>query len=97
MMSIQRWYITILLIALCAVGILVNCVYKTFDDNWLDNGSSYLCSDCRKLGFICMIGECSRCGDMTASAAFKYCYDCAKELDCCQHCGRSRWMDELVP
>ena len=37
-----------------------------------------------------MDGECERCGATTGTISYKYCYDCAKELNCCQMCGIER-------
>ena len=72
-----------LLLILC---FLVNCA----GEPWLDNDVVYFCPDCRGKYYVDMVGECERCNGMTASCAFKYCYDCAKELNCCQMCGVER-------
>jgi|GEM_PF-1590873 len=60
------------------------------DKNWFDNGATYMCYEYSQLGYPQMIGTCQRCGGMTASYAFLYCYDCAKKLNRCQHCGVER-------
>jgi len=84
----------VLLLALC---FLTSCVERMGDDGWLDSGRHYFCPDCQGRAHLDAIGTCSRCGDMTSSISFKYCYECAKELDRCQYCGRPRWFDRMVP
>lgn len=79
-----------LLLVLC---FLINCT----GEPWLDNGANYLCPECQDKPFLHAIGECERCGDMTVSISLKYCYDCAKELNRCQMCGRPRWFNQLRP
>lgn len=72
-----------LLLVLC---FLVNCI----GEGWLDDGSNYLCSECRELGALCALGSCERCGTEVSTISYKYCYDCTKELNCCQRCGVER-------
>ena len=72
-----------LLLILC---FLVNCT----GEPWLDNGANYLCPECKYKLVLFMDGECERCGATTGTISYKYCYDCAKELNCCQMCGIER-------
>jgi len=72
-----------LLLVLC---FLVNCT----GEPWLDNGANYLCPECKYLPVWYMLGECERCGAEISTISYKYCYDCAKELNCCQMCGIER-------
>jgi hypothetical protein len=64
-----------LLLVLC---FLVNCT----GEPWLDNGAVYLCSECKGKYVLDTVGECQRCEGLTSSSSYKYCYDCAKELNC---------------
>ena len=72
-----------LLIILC---FFVNCA----GEPWLDNGANYLCPECKDKLVLYMDGECERCDATTGTISYKYCYDCAKELNCCQMCGIER-------
>ena len=72
-----------LLIVLC---FLVNCT----GEPWLDNGVNYLCPECKNGPAVHVYGPCGRCDTATITISFKYCYDCAKELNCCQRCGIER-------
>ena len=72
-----------LLIVLC---FLVNCT----GEPWVDDGNRYLCPECKHRLVLWEIGSCERCGATTGTIANKYCYDCAKELNCCQRCGVER-------
>lgn len=59
-------------------------------DEWQDEQGIYLCPDCRDKAYVYMVGSCERCGEMTASISFMYCYDCVKETNACQRCGVER-------
>jgi hypothetical protein len=72
-----------LLIILC---FLVNCI----GEQWVDDGKRYLCPECKNLRALCVLGSCERCGTAISTISYKYCYDCAKELNCCQRCGIER-------
>jgi RecJ-like exonuclease len=77
-----------LFIIIVMLLLFLNC--NKIDGEWFDNGLNYLCPECRDKGFLTTIGTCQRCGGMTSSISFKYCYDCAKELNRCQCCGVER-------
>ncbi len=72
-----------LLLILC---FLINCT----GEPWVDDGNRYLCPECKDRLVLCAIGSCERCGAQTSTVSYKYCYDCAKELNCCQMCGIER-------
>ena len=72
-----------LLIVLC---FLVNCT----SEPWVDDGNRYLCPECKDSPFLQLGDICERCGAGTDVNPLKYCYDCAKELNCCQRCGIER-------
>jgi len=80
----------LLIFSLTLIGLFVACEHG-FLDGWLDDdGISYLCPLCREKGVDTGRGTCERCGAHTIPMCYKYCYDCAKELDCCQYCGIER-------
>ena len=61
------------------------------NDDWHDDGMSlYVCPQCYGAVLLPAEGECERCGATTRTIYYKYCYDCAKELNCCQRCGKKR-------
>lgn len=39
-------------------------------------------------GYLCMCGNCERCGAQTAYIAFSYCGKCSRELGACRECGK---------
>ena len=73
-----------LLIVLC---FLVNCI----GEQWFDDGEKYLCPECKYRQFYDYGFICERCGASIPYSPVIYCYDCAKELNCCQRCGIERW------
>ena len=82
----------ILLFALCSLLLFVACRSGEHTDEWLNNGSVYLCPNCRGGYYVDEVGECENCNGMTSSCAFKYCYDCAREMNVCQYCGVERYF-----
>ena len=70
----------ILLLVLC---VLIDCT----SDGWLDDGEKYLCSECRDV-YVSELAPCMHCS--VNSTPYQYCYDCAKDLNCCQSCGKER-------
>lgn len=62
---------------------------------WQDDGIHYFCPDCQDGAYFDMVGTCARCGGGTPSISHKYCYDCAKEIDACQWCGKERWFWDI--
>lgn len=48
------------------------------------------CKKCKNQSGIASIGQCSKpnCGNTTSSGANKYCETCAKQLNCCERCGK---------
>ena len=68
-----------LLLVLC---FLVNCI----GDGWYDDGSMYLCPECKDHPYFQLGDICERCGAGTNVNPLKYCYDCAIELNSCQCC-----------
>jgi hypothetical protein len=86
----------IALVFLCAGCLVLFCSHNGGD--WLDMpGITYRCPGCADDAVVHAIGECDRCGGVTTSMSYKYCYDCAKELDCCQMCGMPRRLLEPIP
>lgn len=82
MMSLRQNCI-LLFIAFITLCFFVSCV----SDSWLDNGEKYLCPECKN-STASELAPCQNCGvNMTP---YQYCYDCAKELNCCQLCGEER-------
>jgi hypothetical protein len=75
------------LLLFCAFIILFLFTECGGNGEWHDNGVTYFCPDCQDKMWAPAIGECEHCGDTTSSISFKYCYDCAKELNRCQMCG----------
>ena len=69
-----------LLLVLC---FLVNCI----GEQWFDDGEKYLCPECKYRQFYDYGFICERCGASIPYSPVIYCYDCAKELNCCQRCG----------
>jgi hypothetical protein len=57
---------------------------------WLDDGERYLCPQCRDV-YGSELAPCKHCG--INSTPYTYCYDCAKELNRCQLCERSRFAE----
>lgn len=74
-------------IVVSALFVLTGCHWG---DGWLDDGYTYLCPECRGALVYMMLGECEHCGEYNTSCSYKYCYSCAKYLDCCQMCGIER-------
>ena len=72
-----------LLLVLC---FLVNCT----GEPWVDDGNRYLCPECKYKPVLHALGSCERCGAEISTISYKYCCDCAKELNCCQRCGIER-------
>jgi len=75
------------LFLLCAFIPLV--LYVACDRDWFDNGTSYLCPECTYKAVHPAISECDIC-HCEIAVSYKYCYDCAKTMDCCQMCGIKR-------
>jgi len=73
-----------------ALLLFIVCQSGEHTDEWFDNGLVYFCPNCRGDFYPDAVGECENCNGMTSSCAFKYCYDCAKELNVCQYCGVER-------
>jgi hypothetical protein len=81
----RRFRNLIIVFSLAHLFLFIAC-----DRVWLDNGTSYLCPECKYKGVYYMAGECELCHCETGTVSYKYCYDCAKALDCCQMCGIKR-------
>jgi len=79
------------LIAFCALGLLVTCTQREFNDDWIDNGVSYVCSDCYAAMTLPCMGSCILCNAEIGTISYKYCYDCAKALNRCQMCTAKRY------
>ena len=73
------------LIFLLALCFLLDCA----SDGWLDDGQKYLCSECKNV-YASELAPCVHCS--VNSTPYQYCYDCAKELNLCQLCGKERWF-----
>ena len=76
------------LILILSLVLLFLCI--TCRADWYDDGNSYLCPDCEEYAGAhwLELAPCMRC--QVNMTHFYYCYDCAKELDCCQRCQRER-------
>ncbi|MGB7055952.1 MAG: hypothetical protein WBE28_11600 [bacterium] len=81
-------------LSLAALCLLVSCAHIC--DGWYDDGQSYLCPECANHFYFQLGDICERCGGGTNVNPLKYCYDCAKELNCCQcwcpNCEGYRWV-----
>ena len=78
--------ILILLLLIITSYLFVSCLSK----GWYDDGISYCCPDCQNIGLNEAIGICEKCGCEIHSSDLKYCYDCAKEMERCQRCGKNK-------
>jgi hypothetical protein len=76
--------ILVMLVALC---FLIHCLNR---DTWFDDGEKYLCPECKYLEYYDYGAYCERCQESIPYSPVDYCYQCAKELDICQRCGRER-------
>jgi len=75
--------ISALILFLFTLNLILGCASVS----WLDNGEKYLCPKCRKK-VASELAPCIRCGKNVTP--YNYCYECAKELNCCQLCGEKR-------
>jgi hypothetical protein len=82
----RRTLIALLPTLLLILCFLVNCA----GEPWLDDGTNYLCPECKHSHTLPALSSCERCGATIGTISYKYCYDCAKELNCCQCCGIER-------
>ena len=87
-MKKTRFFIFVfpLLLLLITLYFLTNCT----SIGWLDDGSRFLCPECKDKYVLLAIGTCEKCEGSTSSVSYKYCYDCAKEMNKCQMCRRNR-------
>ena len=74
-------------IILCIMLAVFTYCTRDFADNWFDDGEKYLCPDCQDK-IASELAPCVRCFD--TDTPYNYCYDCAKELNCCQLCYEAR-------
>ncbi|NOR17738.1 hypothetical protein GQ543_08540 [candidate division WOR-3 bacterium] len=79
----MKYFFRFTFIVLFFMLFFVNCTR----DGWYDDGSKYLCSDCKDT-YASELAPCIHCG--INYTPYVYCYDCAKELNYCQLCGRER-------
>ena len=75
-----------LLLLIITSYLLVSCS----SDSWIDTGSDYLCPECNETPINDALGVCEKCGCEIHSSDLKYCYDCAKEIERCQLCGKHK-------
>jgi hypothetical protein len=80
----------IVLIVLSGTSLLLMCTQREFNDDWIDDGYSYLCLECYDAVTLPACGNCILCNAETRTICYKYCYDCAKALHRCQMCTRER-------
>lgn len=73
----------VLITALVILLMTSSCITRLFD-GWHDDGQMYLCAECADHPYFQLGDICERCGAGTNVNPLKYCYDCAKEFDCCQ-------------
>lgn len=80
----------IVLILFVCITLLISTCSQARNDDWVDDGKHYLCSECWDKQVLAQLGVCKGCGDTISTISYQYCYDCAKERDCCQCCGVER-------
>ncbi|MGB3341109.1 MAG: hypothetical protein WBB37_06470 [bacterium] len=85
MSNYKRLFIAFIAVLLITV-FSINCS----SGDWLDDGEKYLCPECREVYGSELI-PCQHCA--INPTPYNYCYDCAKELNRCQLCGRSRFFE----
>ncbi len=80
----RRYTSLILVLSLVLPMLYINCT------GWYDDGEAYLCPECAEFADVHSfeLAPCARCQENMTR--FYYCYDCAKELDCCMRCRRER-------
>lgn len=77
----------ILHLALVILTILAMSSCRKGNDDWYDSGAEYLCSECKDI-YASELAPCENCN--TNDTPYRLCYDCAKKLNQCQNCRKSR-------
>ena len=68
--------------------LLVSCSRQKVNDGWYDDGSKYLCNECKDV-YASELVPCEYCNKN--DTPYRLCYECAKILNQCQNCRKNRF------
>lgn len=77
--------------AFCALVLLPRCADRDLNEDWIDDGHTYVCLECYAAVTLPCCGNCILCNAEIGTVSYKYCYDCAKALHRCQMCAVKRY------
>ncbi|MBA7606496.1 hypothetical protein ES703_13645 [subsurface metagenome] len=74
------------LVFIVLVLIYLSC--QKGNDGWYDDGSKYLCNECKDI-YVSELVPCEYCNKNPTP--YRLCYECAKKLNQCQFCRKRRF------
>ncbi len=74
------------LVFIVLVLIYLSC--QKGNDGWYDDGSKYLCNECKDI-YVSELVPCEYCNKNPTP--YRLCYECSKILNQCQNCRKNRF------